>query len=263
MRSSSCLGVRRIRACASLASLALVAAALAILAAPPVHGQEGEESNLSVSFGSSTISAKAYTAGHLVGSDNVRLPEVTVVDSHQDALGYEVDYSVSGLPAGLSMGSDRVIRGTPEAATSNPVTVTYTASVSTVRGTVGSFAAGETGSASLTFQVTVNPAVTWSTQAQQFFNSAIIAYVAGTGWENATFPEAQGGTGTLTYSLIHNSSGLPLADHVSSITFDSSSRTIGGTVSAGARYAVTYIATDSNGATASGYTEVRAGVGGL
>lgn len=72
-----------------------------------------------------------------------------------------------------------------------------------------------------------------------------------------------GGTGTLTYSLIHNSSGQPLADYVSSITFDASTRTIGGTVGTGARYAVTFIATDQNGAVAQGYTEVTHSAGGL
>ena len=56
---------------------------------------------------------------------------------------------------------------------------------------------------------------------------------------------------------------LVLADHVSSITFNASTRTIGGTEAAGDRYAVTFIATDEDGAVAKGYTEVRHGVGGL
>ena len=45
---------------------------------------------------------------------------------------------------------------------------------------------------------------------------------------------------------------------------DASTRTIGGTLAEGDRYAVTLIATDRNGAVAKGYTEARHGVvGGL
>ena len=223
--------------------------------------------SLDVTFGSASVDAKTYTAGIEVnklvsGNDFPRLPEVTV-NASENTLYWDESYSISGLPSGLSMGSDRVIRGTPDAATSGAVTVTYTASVTTYEGTVQNIQDGETGSASLTFEVTVNPAVTFSAEAQGFFNSNIIAYTPGTGWQNATFPEATGGTGTLTYSLIHNSSGQPLADHVASITFNASTRTIGGTVGTGARYAVTFIATDQNGAVAQGYTEVTHRAGGL
>jgi len=222
---------------------------------------------LDVTFGSASVDARTYTAGTRVnklvsGSDFPRLPEVTV-NASADTLYWDESYSIAGLPSGLSMGSDRVIRGTPDAATSGAVTVTYTANVTTYRGTVQNVRDGVTGSASLTFEVTVNPAVTFSAEAQAFFNSNIIAYIPGTGWENATFPEATGGTGTLTYSLIHNSSGQPLADYVSSITFDASTRTVGGTVGTGERYAVTFIATDQNGAVAQGYTEVTHRAGGL
>ena len=204
--------------------------------------------SLDVTFGNASVDAKTYTARTRVnklfsGSDFPRLPEVTV-NASANTLYWDVSYSITGLPSGLSMGSDRVIRGTPDAATNGAATVTYTANVTTYEGTVQNIQDGETGSASLTFEVTVNPAVIFSAEAQGFFNSNIIAYTPGTGWQNATFPEATGGTGTLTYSLIHNSSGQPLADYVSSITFDASTRTIGGTVGTGARYAVTFIATD-------------------
>ena len=223
--------------------------------------------SLDVTFGNASVDAKTYTAGTRVNklvSDNdfPRLPEVTV-NASEDTLYWDVSYSIADLPSGLSMGSDRVIRGTPDAATSSAVTVTYTATVTTYEGTVENIQDGETASASLTFEMTVNPAVTFSAEAQGFFNSNIIAYIPGTGWENATFPEATGGTGTMTYSLVHNSTGQPLADYVGSITFDASTRTIGGTVGTGTRYAVTFIATDQNGAVAQGYTEVTHRAGGL
>jgi hypothetical protein len=149
-----------------------------------------------------------------------------VTDTHEDALGYTVTYSINGLPAGQTMRegevSDRIIWGAPESATANPVTVTYTATVIPVRRGDTGFSEGDPVTASINFQVTVNPAVNWSAEAQKFFNSRIIAYVPETGWTATKFPEAQGGTGTLTYSLIHNASDEPLADHVSSITFDAS-----------------------------------------
>ena len=266
MRADSIAGHRRIPAYAVLALMALAALVAVFLYAPPVHGQE-DPVTLDVTFGTASVDAKTYTAGtevnKLVSGNNFpRLPEVTV-NASDGTLYWDESYSITGLPSGLSMGSDRVIRGTPDAATSGAATVTYTASVTTYEGTVDNIQNGETGSASLTFEVTVNPAVTFSAEAQGFFNSNIIAYTPGTGWQNATFPEATGGTGTLTYSLIHNSSGQPLADRINSITFDASTRTIGGTVGTGARYAVTFIATDQNGAVAQGYTEVTHSAGGL
>ena len=276
MQAKSLSAHRRIPVYAVLALLALAAALAVFLHTPPV-GAQGEEqaATVTVNFESSTIADKAYTAGTKVNlglsQDEIpTLPEVTsITDTHADALGFNVMYSISGLPAGLTMrpgeASDRIIWGAPESATANPVTVTYTATVIPVRwNQENGFSEGDSVTASISFQVTVNAAVSWSAEAQKFFKSRIIAYVPGTGWTATTFPEAQGGTGTLTYSLIHNATDLPLADHVSTITFDASTRTIGGTLAAGDRYAVTLIATDENGAVAKGYTEVRYGVvGGL
>ena len=215
---------------------------------------------------------EAYTEAHDQGLP--RLPEVDVefgVDAGEGQ--YKVAYTLEDLPAGLSMGTDRVIRGVPTEATTEAVEVTYTATV-TFYPKVESAGEGEeqvpreaigTATASLTFNVTVNPAdppVTFSAEAQKFFSANTVVYGSG-GWTNNTLPEAQGGAGTLTYSLIENSSGQPLADQVSSITFDASTRTIGGTVPEGERYAVTYVATDQNGATAQGHIQVRHRVGGL
>ena len=273
MKANSFSANGRIAAYAVLALLALAAAVFVLLKPPAVNAQ-GEDATVTVNFASSTIADKAYTAGTKVNLGLSRdeiptLPEVTgITDTHADALGFTVTYSISGLPAGLTMrageASDRIIWGAPESATTNPVTVTYTATVTPVRFKDGTFSEGDPVTASINFDVTVNPAVSWSAEAEKFFKSRIIAYVAGTGWTATTFPAAQGGTGTLTYSLLHNATDQPLADHVSTITFDASTRTIGGTVAEGARYAVTLIATDENGAEAKGYTEVREGVvGGL
>ena len=222
-----------------------------------------------------TIPDRTYTAGadvnraHTGAHDQglTRLPEPTVTFGVDAGKGqYKVAYTATDLPAGLSLGSDRVIRGVPTSATSGAVTVTYTAAVTfypkVEGGDQDAREALGTATASLTFDVTVNPPVTWSAEAQKFFAANAVVYT-GSAWRNNTLPEAQGGTGTLTYSLIENTSGQPLADHVSSITFDASTRRVGGTVAEGARYAVTYVATDQNGATAQGYTDVRHGVGGL
>ena len=265
----------RIPAYAVFALLALAAAAILFLFAPSARAQEGEQAaTVTVTFASPTIADKAYTAGTKVNlglslDEIPTLPEVTgISDTHEDALGFNVTYSISGLPAGLTMrageASDRIIWGAPESATASPVTVTYKATVIPVRwNQEDGFSEGDPVEATISFTVTVNPAVSWSAEAQRFFKSKVIAYVPGSGWTATTFPEAQGGTGTLTYSLIHNATDLPLAEHVSSITFDASTRTIGGTVASGERYAVTLIATDENGAVAKGYTEVRHGIGGL
>ena len=280
MRVSNFSTPRRVPVYAVLAVLALAAALALFLNAPSVSAQEGEgeqppAATVTVNFESSSIADKAYTAGTKVnlglGPDEIpTLPEVTSIDdTHEDAIGYTVTYSISGLPAGLTMRagevSDRIIWGAPESATTNPVTVTYKATVTPVRFKQGTgFSEGDAVEATISFQVTVNPAVSWNAESQKFFKSKIIAYVAGSGWTATTFPAAQGGTGTLTYSLLHNATDLPLADHVSTITFDASTRTIGGTLAEGDRYAVTLIATDENGAVAKGYTEVRYGVvGGL
>ena len=132
-----------------------------------------------------------------------------------------------------------------------------------------------TKTASLTFNVTVNPAVTFNAEAARtFIDSRIIVWVSGQGWQDResdgkiTFPAATGGTGTITYSLIDNDSGEPLVDVAGGITFDPATRKLGGTPETEAQktWAVTYAAVDENGGRASGSTTVYAGgwgVGGL
>ena len=274
---------RRVLSFALLALAAIAAAALLFLFPPSVQGQNTP--TLTVAFGSETISDKTYTAGARVnqvfdttaGDQGLpKLPEVTVNFSPgQGKTGYyTVSYAATGLPSGLSMGSDRVIRGVPGTATTEAVEVTYTAAVTFYTSNEGSFSEAGTETASLTFDVTVNPAVTFGAEAQKFIDSKIIVWVSGQGWHDSeadgkiTFPAATGGTGALTYSLIDNDSGTPLADVAGGITFDTATRKLGGTPAAAAQktWAVTYAAVDENGGRASGSSTVYAGgwgVGGL
>ena len=212
-----------------------------------------------VSFGGATVSGKQFTAGtdvlhgYDLGDDlgHLQLPANT-----PDY--YEVTYTATGLPAGLSM-KDRIIVGTPADATNGAVTVTYTA-----EGEIGS-------SASLTFGVTVNPAVTFDAEALDFCSSASAVY-SGDGWAGAgddgtiTFPAASGGTGTLTYSLTESGSGNPLAGVADGITFDAAARKLGGTPAQAARqqWSVRYRAEDERGSWVWCFTTVHAGgYGGL
>lgn len=288
---------RRIRAYAVLALLALAAALFS--SAPSAHGQ-GDGAEPTASF-ATTISAKTYTAGVPVnqeftsdpdGQGLPRLPEATLTNAPANTVSYWVDYSATGLPAGLTMGQDRIIRGTPESATTNPVTVTYIAAITVF---VDPDADGNyddltesTVTGRTTFTITVNPPltpVTFDSEAMDFFNTRIIAWKSGSGWlagtsnsvndagiptlrtvSSITFPEASGGTGTITYSLRVNRTEEDLSAAASGITFDASTRTLGGTPAAAAQreWAVTYTATDQNGLTAKGYTTVYAGgYGGL
>ena len=273
----------RIPALALLGLLALLA--VAFILSFPASVQAQNVPTWTVTFGGDTISDKTYTAGARVnqvfdttaGDQGLpKLPEVTVNFSVAEGTTgyYTVSYAATGLPSGLSMTRDRVIRGVPAEATTEAATVTYTATVTFYTSSGGSFSVAGTESPSLTFNVTVNPAVTFGDEARKFIDSRIIVWVSGQGWHDSeadgkiTFPAATGGTGTLTYSLIDNDSGRPLADVASGITFDTATRKLGGTPSTEAQktWAVTYAAVDQNGGRASGSSTVYAGgwgVGGL
>ena len=279
---------RRVPAYAALTLIALVAAAFIFSSAPPVHGQ----SSLSVAFGSGvTIASQSYTEGaaapneepaaHTPEWEALRLPEVTVT-APTGTYYYTVTYSATGLPAGLSMSEDRVIRGTPTEATTSAITVTYTANVTTFTRDTNTMVVSQsgTGSAALTFTVTVAPPVTFNEAARKFINSRIVAWKSGKGWLGDTsnsvneagisvptfvsfvaFPTASGGSGTLTYSLLDNDTGQPLADVAGGITFNTTTRRIGGTPAADAQktWPVTYVAEDANGSRAVGHLAVHAG----
>ena len=102
---------------------------------------DGEEDDDEMAFGfAEEVEDQAYTAGTTISA--LALPEATGGEG-------EITYRVSGLPAGLSFDdSTRTISGTPEAATDGAVEVTYTAEDSE-------------GAATLTFSITVNPALSF------------------------------------------------------------------------------------------------------
>ena len=102
---------------------------------------DGEEDDGELAFGfADEVEDQAYTAGTAITP--LVLPEAVGGEG-------EITYRVSELPAGLSFdAATRTISGTPEAATDGAVEVTYTAEDST-------------GAATLTFSITVNPALSF------------------------------------------------------------------------------------------------------
>ncbi len=215
-----------------------------------------------------------------------RLPEATLSNPPANIVNYKWSYSATGTPAGLTVGHDRVIFGTPTTVTTSAATVTYTAAI-TVQvdpngdGTFDDLTTS-TYTGSLTFEVTVNanPPVVFSEEATRLINSGIIWWDnANTTWVEknlldnnglVTFPEAQGGTGTITYSLIDNNSGEPLAEvredkndmnsALTGITFDAATRKLGGTPAAWAQkpWPVQFRAEDENGNRAALVTTIYA-----
>ena len=208
-------------------------------------------------FGDATIEDETLTAGLEISflglseaeKDALRLPKAT-----GGFYPHTTTYSATGLPAGLSMGQDRTIRGTPTTATTNPATVTYTA-------TDGSGA-----SASLMFQVTVNPPVTFDTEDLNTYYGRVITYTAGQAAPlTVTLPEATGGTGTLTYELVFRTAetvgpsvpgaGVNLDSSTRVLTIDGSSN-VNRIALRDTGYAISYRARDENGATASASSSI-------
>ena len=80
-----------------------------------------QRASASLGFDGATVQDNTYTAGgeiSLLGlsedeKDALRLPKAT-------GAFYNVTYTATGLPEGLTMGQDRIIRGTPTAATTIP-----------------------------------------------------------------------------------------------------------------------------------------------
>ncbi len=194
-----------------------------------------------VSFGDAAIPDLTFTQGAEVqhgplpsGSDD-----------------YEVTYTATGLPAGLSLsGVHRTIVGTPQAVTTAPVSVTYTAT-------------GEFGStASLTFNVTVVGTVTFDAAEIQPFKGRTIDYTVGQAARiNRTLPEAMGGQGPLTHHLTYTvqegngSVEKTINADAPGFSFDSANRVLtsdtgGSAPSAAAHYSVRYWAEDQNGSRA-------------
>ena len=197
-------------------------------------------------FGDATIEDETLTAGL---ETSFGLPRAT-----GGFYPHTTTYSATGLPARLRLGHDSIIRGIPESATSGAVTVTYTA-------TDGSGAM-----ASLTFQVTVNPPVTFDADDLNTYYGRVITYTAGQAAPlTVTLPEATGGTGTLTYELVFNTAetvapsvpgaGVHLDSSTRVLTIDGSSN-VNRIALRDAGYAITYRAKDENGATASASSSI-------
>ncbi len=195
-----------------------------------------------VSFGAATIPDLTFTQG-------VEVQHGPLPSGSDD---YEVTYEATGLPAGLSLSSvHRAILGTPTTVTASPATVTYTGT-------------GELGStASLTFQVSVAPPVTFDAAKLEPLRGRTIDYTVGQAARiNVTLPEASGGAGDLTYHLtyrVDEGSGTvekTIDDDAPGFSFDSGSRVLTSDAapnapSAAAYYGVRYWAEDQNGARAS------------
>ncbi len=197
---------------------------------------EPEPTPLAFADGASVADVMS-TAGTAI--DPIELP--AVLDGTGEG---DVAYSVSELPAGLAFdAATRMLSGEPaEVSEKTVVEVTYTATDS------------EGATATLTFSITVNPALSFGDFFGQFDAAGkviptdshdgvdIREFVVGQRVE-AVLPEATGGTSPHTYSL---SPALPAG-----LTFDAATRTIAGTPMAAGESVYTYTVTDANGASAS------------
>ena len=213
------------------------------------------------------IDDRAYTAGVEV-RDEIPLPEA-VIDAPGGISAVRVAYSATGLPAGLVLGDDRIISGTPAAATEQPAEVVYTATA-TVINLDGSQGPTFRTSKTLAFDITVNPPVAFSAATIESLRTSIVTYdLKQKKWLSSgddgkvTLPAATGGTGTLTYGLDDNDTSQPLTTAAPGITFDSATRKVGGTPQSLDIWLVTYWARDGNGSTASATTTVLSRTGGL
>ncbi len=223
----------------------------------------------SVSFGDATVSLleavdRVWTVGARVdrGSPDGgldRLPEAEVVVP-EGAAKFELSYSAAGLPEGLSMGNDRVIRGTPVAATDGEVTVTFTATGRAVDADGKQIGVAST--ASLQFQVAVMPPVVFDPASLGFFTNDILEYTVGQESPlSVAFPEASGGEGPLEYWLDNRDLRVPIGNYAPGLSYDPAapaltSHTGTQEPEAGQSYALTYWAEDRNGARAVAYGSI-------
>ena len=199
-----------------------------------------------ITFGGATISDKTYTAGARVNQVftsawDQGLPRLPMATGG----GYTHTYTASGLPAGLRIGYDLVIRGTPEAATSEPAEVTYTVTDEVNQ------------TASLTFNVTVKPPVEFNASELADFHGTYLEYTIGQdGGLSATMPSASGGHGALTYALDYYDpapvSEYKPVDDLSGFSFNAATRALtsdsgSGAPSVAGGYAVRYSVVDTNG----------------
>jgi hypothetical protein len=222
-----------------------------------------------VSFGDAAASLleavdRVWTVGARVdrGSPDgglERLPEAeSVVPSATSK--FEMTYSAEDLPDGLMMGNDRVIRGTPVAATDGEVTVTFTATGRAVDADGKQI--GEAATASLEFGVTVMSPVVFDPASLSFFTNDILEYTVGQAAPlSVVFPRASGGEGPLEYWLDNRELRVPIGSYAPGLSYDPAvpaltSRAGNEEPEAGQSYALTYWAEDQNGARAVAYGSI-------
>ena len=155
-----------------------------------------------------------YTVGRPI--DTLVLPEA---DGGIDPLSYMLVPNIPGLNFDADTAT-RTLTGTPTAVVTTMLTYTAT----------------DTNNATTTaaFTITVNPAPTLTTPPDQM-------YTVGRPIDTLNLPEADGGTGPLSYTLMPNIPGL---------NFDAVARTLMGTPTTKAEATtLTYTATDTNNAT--------------
>ena len=203
------------------------------------------------------VDDKTYTAGAPTPKRSLSLDEVIGLKLPMAVGGgYIHTYTATGLPAGLSMSYDLIIRGTPEAATDSPATVTYTVTDE----------AGNT--ASLTFNISVAPPVVFDAEDAVTFRGSSFEYTIGqAGLMSYTLPSASGGHGGLTYHLEYVDEGTTVLrtidDNAPGFSFDSATRVLtsdtgGSAPSEEAVYPVKYSGVDRNGGRATLYNTVAA-----
>ena len=202
----------------------------------------------------------AYHEGLSSWQDSGPLP-AAVTGTPYGASSVRVVYSATGLPAGLTLNADRMIVGTPAAVTSRQRSVVVYSASATVVNADGSLGPTYTAARTFTFEIFVEPPVTFSAETIESLRTSTATYdVAKKKWLEAgddgkvTLPAASGGAGGLTYGL-EDERSRPLTE-VTAITFDSETRKIGGTPTALNTWAVTYWARDVNGVTAYAVTNV-------
>ena len=187
--------------------------------AGPTASIAGTPQDLTPSFGQTIVAGRLYTVGSAIAA--LTLPSATGGNS---PLAYTLTPT---LPAGLALdAATRTVSGTPTSAQSES-TYSWTATD----------ADGDT--AKLTFTMAVQP------DARPSFGAATIAdrdYEPYSAIATLTLPQANGGNGTLAYSLTPD---LPAG-----LALDSAARTIGGTPTAAQNAtAYSWAATDADGDT--------------
>ena len=203
----------------------------------------------------------AYHEGRSSWQDSGPLPEA-VTGTPYGASSVRVDYSATGLPAGLTLNSDRMIAGTPAVVTDRQRSVVVYSATATVINADGSPGPTYTAARTFTFEIWVNPPVSFSAETIESLRTSTAVYdVAKKKWLDAgddgkvTLPPAAGGAGGLTYGL-EDERSRPLTE-ITNITFDPEARKIGGSPTSLNTWTVSYWARDVNGVTAYAVTNVE------